>query len=83
MCFRNIQKQRHLPSLAVTNIRSLRPKIQNFIQDLKVREITVALVTETWGKDNRKKYCHKILNMFELDDIGMISLNRKAKERQG
>ena len=82
-CFRNIREQGNLPSLAVTNIRSLGPKIQNFIQDLKLREITVALVTETWGKDDCKKYCHKILTMLELDGLGSVILNRKSRKVGG
>ena len=46
-CFRNIQERGCLPSLAVTNICSLGPKINNVIQDIKLREITVTLLTKT------------------------------------
>ena len=69
--------------MAVTNICSLGPKINNVIKGIKLREITVALVTETWGKYDCKKYCHKILTMLELDGLGSVSLNRKSRRGGG
>ena len=82
-CFKNIQEQGALPSIAVTNIRSLGPKIQNFIQDLKLREIDLALISETWGSDDKKGYRNKILAMLEMDGLGTISLNRKTRKGGG
>ena len=57
-CFRNIQERGCLPSLAVTNICSLGPKINNVIQDIKLREITIALITETWGRTIARNLDH-------------------------
>ena len=78
-----MEKSEFLPSIAVTNIRSLGPKIQSFIQEMKMREISIACVTETWGKDDNLLYRKKILKMVELEGLGILSLNRKARRGGG
>lgn len=46
-CFKNIEKCKFLQAVAVTNIRSLSPKINTCIQDFKMRELSSACLTET------------------------------------
>ena len=52
-CFKNVEISEFLPAISVTNVRSLRPKFQNFIQDFRMRELTIACITETWGKEDK------------------------------
>ena len=72
-----------LPSLATTNVRSLGPKIRNFIEDMKMRNITVALVTETWGREDKKAYRDKLLCVFQEHGFRALSLNRKTRRGGG
>ena len=81
--FKDIEKCQFLPVILVTNVRSLGPKISNFILDFKMREVSVALVSETWGKADKKSYRLGILAMFEKEGLGTISLNRKTRRGGG
>ena len=75
---KNADVSEFLPAIETTNVRSLGPKIASFILDFKSREISVALVSETWGKD-KQHYKRKILAMFEREGLGTISLSRKTR----
>lgn len=82
-CFKNIEKIEFLPTVAATNIRSLGPKIQIFIQEFKMRELSKACLTETWGKDDKLTYRKKILKMVHREGLGILSLNRKTQRGGG
>ena len=82
-CFKNVEAGEFLPAIAVTNIRSLGPKIRSFMQDFRMRDLSVSLLTETWGKDDRASYRRKIIAMFEKEGLGIISLNRKVRRGGG
>ena len=82
-CFKNVDKSAFLPAIATTNIRSLGPKIKSFIQDFRMRELTVSCLTETWGKDDKLSYRKNILKMFHMEGLGILSLNRKARRGGG
>ena len=82
-CFKEAEKSEFLPAILITNVRSLGPKIKHFIEELKLREITLAFLSETWGKDDNKKYRRKITSMLELQGLQTISLNRKTQRGGG
>ena len=48
------EKRPYLPAFLVTNMRSLGPKFHNFITTFKNREVSLALLSETWGKAAKK-----------------------------
>ena len=81
--FKVIHKSEYLPAISTTNVRSLGPKIKNYIQDFKQRELALSIVTETWGRDDKKPYIKKIVAMFETEGLGSFSLNRKARRGGG
>ena len=58
-CFKEAEKSEFLPAILITNVRSLGSKIKSFIEELKLREITLAFLSETWGMDDNKKYIKK------------------------
>ena len=72
-----------LPTVAVTNIRSLGPKIRNFSEDILLRDITACLVSETWEKENSKKYKKNLETMFEEKGLTYISCPRPSTKRGG
>ena len=82
-CFKNIEKCEFLPAIAVTNVRSLGPKVNTFIQDFKLRELSIACLTETWGKDDKLIYRKKILKMVHMEGLGILSRNRKTQRGGG
>ena len=42
-----------------------------------MRNITVALLSETWGKSDNKKFQRKIEEMLEMEGYGSSCANRK------
>ena len=81
--FKKVGISEFLPAISVTNMRSLRPKLQSFIQDFRMRELSVACLSETWGKDDKRVYRNKIVAMFQKEGLGVISLNRKVRRGGG
>ena len=45
-----------------------------------MRNITVALVTETWGREDKKAYRDKLLCVFQEHGFKANSLNRKIRK---
>ena len=72
-----------LPVIAVSNLRSLAPKLKNFKTDMIEREILVALLSEVWEKTSCKKLQHKLEKMFQLDGLKYISTPRTTKRGGG
>ena len=50
---------------------------------MKMRNITVALVTETWGREDKKAYRDKLLCVFQEHGFRALSLNRKTRRGGG
>ena len=55
-----------LPSISVSNMRSLIPKIKNFKVDVLEREISVALLSEVWEKAGCKNKNMKLRKCFKM-----------------
>ena len=54
-----------LPTVAVTNIRSIGPKAKNFTEDFLQHELTACLISESWEKQTgTKKFKQKLETMF-------------------
>ena len=54
-----------LPSFSAPNCRSLGPKLNNFIEDMQMRNVDVALCSETWEKSANKEFQKKVENFNE------------------
>ena len=72
-----------LPTVSVSNMRSLIPKINNLKDDLLERDISLALLSEVWEKGGKKKFKHAIEKMKELYGLGYISTPRQVAKRGG
>ena len=72
-----------LPIIAVSNLRSLTPKLYNFKNDMIEREISVALLSEVWEKANCKKQQYEIEKMLQLEGLKYISTPRTTKRGGG
>ena len=66
----------YLPTVTVTNTRSLFPKIENFKNDLLEREVDVSLISEVWEKAEDLKHRHEITKMLELEGLKYFSTTR-------
>ena len=42
-----------LPTVSVPNARSIFPKINCFVEDMKMRAISLSLISETWQKESK------------------------------
>ena len=72
-----------LPTVGVTNFRSLGPRIHNVKDDMLLRDIEVQLASETWEKESNQKLKCDIEEMFELHGLQYISCPRPNKKRGG
>ena len=72
-----------MPTIGVTNFRSLGPKIKNVIVDILEREIDITLSSETWEKTSNRKLKCDIERMFEIDGLEFISCPRPSSKRGG
>ena len=72
-----------LPSFSAPNCRSLGPKLNNFVEDMKMREVDVALCSETWEKSSSKEYQKEVERLLEMEGMKMISQPRKYKRGGG
>ena len=78
-----IEASIYLPTVGVTNFRSLGPKIKNVIIDILEREIDIALCSETWEKTSNRKLKLEVEKMFEMDGLEFISCPRPSSKRGG
>ena len=50
-----LMKTNSLPIIAVSNLRSLMPKVKTFTDDVHQRQIGLALLSEVWEKNKQEK----------------------------
>ena len=72
-----------LPIIAVSNLRSLAPKLNNFKQDMIEREISVGLLSEVWEKASCRKQQYEMEKMLQMDGLKYISTPRTTKRGGG
>ena len=68
-----------LPSFSAPNCRSIGPKLNNIVEDMKMRSISCMLCSETWQKDDSKSFQKEIERLFEMEGLKMISKPRKYR----
>ena len=78
-----IQGSCHLPTIGVTNYRSLGPKIKNVATDILERELDIVLSSETWQQSSNNRLKLEIERMFELEGLDFISCPRPSSKRGG
>jgi hypothetical protein len=72
-----------LPTIAVTNFRSLGPRLQNVKDDILLRQIDVLVGSETWQKDSNRKLKDDIEELLQIYGIEYISCPRPNTKRGG
>ena len=72
-----------LPILSVSNCRSIWPKLNSFKNDMKMRDISCAMLSEVWQKANCKKQQFELEKMLNMDGIKYISTPRMTKRGGG
>ena len=78
-----LEKSTQLPVIAVSNLHSLMPKINNFVEDMHNCDIGVALLTEVWEKAQKKKHIFQIDRMLHMEGLKYISTPRPSTKRGG
>ena len=69
-----------LPIISVSNVRSLMPKINSFKNDMRDRDISLALLSEVWEKANCKKQQSEVEKMLNLDGLKYVSTPGRKKK---
>ena len=72
-----------LPIIAVSNLRSLMPKVNNFVRDIHERDIGVALLSEVWEQKSKKKHVFEVDKMLYMEGLKYISTPRPTGKRGG
>ena len=72
-----------LPTIAVTNFRSLGPRVRNVKDDMLLRGIEVQIGSETWEKEDNRKLKSDLEEILEIDGLQYISCPRPNKKRGG
>ena len=72
-----------LPILSVSNLRSIWPKLNSFKNDLKMRDISCAMLSEVWQKESCKKQQYQIEKMMNMEGLKYISTPRINKRGGG
>ena len=72
-----------LPTIAVTNFRSLGPRLQNVKDDILLRDIDVLVGSEIWQKDSNRKLKDDIEGLLQFHGIQYISCPRPNNKRGG
>ena len=72
-----------LPVIAVSNVRSLLPKINSFKTDILEREIGLSLLSEIWEVKGKKKHISEVTKMLEIEGLKYISTPRASNKRGG
>ena len=72
-----------LPILSVSNLRSFWPKLNSFKEDMILRDISCAMLSEVWEKANCKKQQFELEKMLNMDGIKYISTPRITKRGGG
>ena len=72
-----------LPKVAVSNVRSLLPKINSYKTDILEREIGLSLLTEIWEVEGKKKHMSEVTKMLEKEGLKYISTPRASHKRGG
>ena len=70
-----------LPTIAVTNFRSLGPRLQHVKDDMLLRQIDVLVGSETWQKDSNRKLKDDIEELLQIHGIEYISCPRPNTKR--
>ena len=61
-----LKKSILLPIIAVSNLRSLMPKVRNFAEDIHERNIGLGLLTEVWQKKDKKKHIFEVEKLMKM-----------------
>ena len=78
-----LQQGEFLPKIAVSNLRSLIPKVGNVCHDMKERGIGLNLMSEIWEKPGRRRHKLKIEQMLHMEGLKYISSPRPPQKRGG
>ena len=78
-----IQGSCHLPTIGVTNYRSLGPKIKSVTTDILERDLSIVLSSETWEQNSNSKLKLEVEKMCELEGLEFISCPRPSNKRGG
>ena len=72
-----------LPVFSAPNCRSIGPKIHSLIEDMRMRDISCVLASETWEKSSSKKFQKELERMIEIEGMKMVSKARKYRRGGG
>ena len=72
-----------LPKFSSYNMRSLMPKIHNFVLDFEDRMCQLSFLCEIWQKEDNKKHNFNIEELHEINGLVYIGTHRKGRRGGG
>ena len=77
------EKVETLPVISVPNTRSLFPKIRNFVNDMRMRDINLAICSETWHREDKKRHRNEVERLLLSEGLKFLSAPRPGGKRGG
>ena len=71
-----------LPTVAVTNVRSLEPKLKSVVCEFKESDIDLLFVSEVWEKVNQVAFNEAIENLEEIEGIKYLSTCPRPNQKR-
>ena len=78
-----VLQSRGIPSISVSNVRSLKPRINSYMNDLSESGISVGLISELWEKEGDSEFELSLERVFEMKGLKYISTPRRNLKRGG
>ena len=72
-----------LPVMAVTNVRSLLPKVRSVVTEFRESLMDILVITEVWEKDSQKQLDTALESALELEGIQYISCGPRPGAKRG
>ena len=72
-----------LPSIMVANVRSLFPKLEAVIAEIKEMDVTVSLLSEVWEDSENKQHANMVKTALEINGLCYISTPRPDRRGGG
>ena len=69
--------------MAVTNVRSLLPKVRSVVTEFRESLMDILVITEVWEKDSQKKLDTALESALELEGIQYISCGPRPGAKRG
>ena len=72
-----------VPSIAVANLRSLRPRINAVIEKMENETIDILLINEVWEPEKNATFLNEIEKTYELKGLKILTCGSRPNGKRG